>query len=45
VSYYLWEAAGLRFDRLVAELVRIAQERHETKRATVYSFAANLLTK
>ena len=45
VSYYLWEEVGLRFDRLVAELVKIAQERHETKRATVYSFAANLLTK
>jgi D-alanine-D-alanine ligase len=45
VSYYLWEEAGLRFDQLVAELVKIAQERHESKRATTYSFAANLLTK
>ena len=45
VSYYLWEEAGLRFDQLVAELVKIAQDRHESKRATTYPFAANLLTK
>jgi len=45
VSYYLWEEAGLRFDQLVAELVKIARDRHESKRATTYSFAANLLTK
>jgi D-alanine-D-alanine ligase len=45
LSYYLWEEEGLRFDQLVAELVRIALDRHEVQRATVYSFSANLLTK
>ena len=45
MSYYLWEEAGLRFDQLVAALVQIALDRHESKRATAYSFAANLLTR
>ena len=45
MSYYLWEEAGVRFDQLVAALVRIALDRHEVKRATAYSFAANLLTR
>jgi len=45
LSYYLWEEEGLRFDQLVAELVRIALDRHESQRATVYTFAANLLTR
>jgi D-alanine-D-alanine ligase len=45
MSYYLWEEAGVRFDQLVAALVQIALDRHETKRATAYSFAANLLTR
>ncbi len=45
LSYYLWEEEGLRFDQLVAELVRIALDRHETARATVYTFSANLLTR
>jgi D-alanine-D-alanine ligase len=45
LSYYLWEEEGLRFDQLVAELVRIALDRHEQQRATVYTFSANLLTK
>ena len=45
LSYYLWEEEGLRFDQLVAELVRIALDRHELQRATVYSFSANLLTR
>jgi D-alanine-D-alanine ligase len=45
LSYYLWEEEGLRFDQLVAELVRIAVDRHEQGRATVYTFAANLLTR
>jgi D-alanine-D-alanine ligase len=45
LSYYLWEEDGLRFDQLVTELVRIAMDRHESQRATVYTFAANLLTR
>jgi D-alanine-D-alanine ligase len=45
LSYYLWEEEGLRFDQLVADLIRIAVDRHEQGRATVYTFAANLLTR
>jgi D-alanine-D-alanine ligase len=45
LSFYLWEEDGVRFDQLVTKLVEIALARHEEKRATVYSFAANLLTK
>jgi len=45
LSYYLWEEGGVRFDQLVTTLVRIALDRHEQRRATTYSFAANLLTK
>ncbi|HEX7491952.1 MAG TPA: D-alanine--D-alanine ligase family protein [Candidatus Limnocylindrales bacterium] len=45
LSFYLWEEEGLRFDQLVTALVAIALERHERDRATMYSFAANLLTK
>jgi D-alanine-D-alanine ligase len=45
LSYYLWEEEGLRFDQLVSTLVRIAVDRHEQQRATVYSFSANLLTR
>jgi D-alanine-D-alanine ligase len=45
LSYYLWEEEGVRFDHLVATLVSIALDRHEEKRATVYSFSANLLTR
>jgi len=45
LSFYLWEEEGLRFDQLVKKLVEIALERHEEKRVTLYSFAANLLTR
>jgi len=45
LSYYLWEEEGIRFDQLVSTLVDIALDRHEDRRATVYSFSANLLTK
>jgi len=45
LSYYLWEEDGVRFDQLVTALVQIALDRHERKRATVYSFSANLLTR
>ncbi len=45
LSYYLWEEEGLRFDQLVAALVQIALDRHESQRATTYSFSANLLTR
>ncbi len=43
LAYYLWEPAGLPFDALVTELVRIAKDRHQAKAATQYTFEANLL--
>jgi D-alanine-D-alanine ligase len=45
LAYYLWEEEGVRFDQLVSALVQIALDRHVRKRATVYSFSANLLTR
>ncbi len=45
LSYYLWEEEGVRFDQLVSMLIGIALDRHESRRATVYSFSANLLTR
>jgi D-alanine-D-alanine ligase len=45
LAYYLWEEEGVRFDQLVTALIEIALERHERKRATTYSFSANLLTR
>jgi len=45
LAYYLWEVDGLRFDQLVSMLVQSALDRHEAKRATTYSFTANLLTR
>jgi D-alanine-D-alanine ligase len=44
LSFYLWEASGLPFDRLVQTLVDGAVERHKTRRETRYSMEANLLT-
>ncbi len=44
LSFYLWEASGLPFDKLVQSLVEGAVERHKTRRETKYSMDANLLT-
>jgi D-alanine-D-alanine ligase len=43
LAFYLWEATGLPFDALVAELVAIAKARHQAKAATRFVFDANLL--
>jgi D-alanine-D-alanine ligase len=43
LSYYLWEASGLAFDRLVTTLVESALERHRDDRATERVMNANLL--
>ena len=44
LSFYLWEASGLPFDKLVRLLVDEAVERHKTKRQTQYSLDVNLLS-
>jgi D-alanine-D-alanine ligase len=44
LAFYLWEASGVPFDRLVAHLVESAVARHEIRRRTQFSMDANLLT-
>ncbi|MEZ5400746.1 MAG: D-alanine--D-alanine ligase family protein [Bryobacteraceae bacterium] len=44
LSFYLWEASGLPFDKLVHTLVDGAVERHKSRRDTKYSMEANLLS-
>ena len=44
LSFYLWEASGLPFDKLVRLLVDEAIERHKSKRETQYSLDVNLLS-
>lgn len=44
LSFYLWEASGLPFDKLVRLLVDEAIERHKTKRQTQYSLDVDLLS-
>ncbi len=42
-SFYLWERAGLSFVELMDELIEIAFEEREQKKATTRVFATNLL--
>ena len=44
LSFYLWEASGLPFDKLVRLLVDEALERHKSKSQTQYSLDVNLLS-
>ncbi len=44
LSFYLWEASGLPFDKLVRLLVDEAVARHHSKRQTQYSLDVNLLS-
>ena len=44
LSFYLWEASGLPFDKLVRLLVDEALERHKTRQQTQYSLDVNLLS-
>jgi D-alanine-D-alanine ligase len=43
LSFYLWEASGLAFDRLVRTMVESAFERHRARRETQFSLDVNLL--
>jgi D-alanine-D-alanine ligase len=43
-SFYLWEPAGLPFDALMDELIRLAQKRHREKNGRVRSYDVNLLS-
>ena len=43
LAFYLWEASGIAFDELVTRVVEIALEQHRMRRATQFTFEANLL--
>jgi D-alanine-D-alanine ligase len=43
LAFYLWEASGVPFDKLVGLLVDSALERHRQRSATQFSMDANLL--
>jgi D-alanine-D-alanine ligase len=44
LSFYLWEASGLRFDALLARLIEMAMARHREQQATTSSIDTWLLT-
>jgi D-alanine-D-alanine ligase len=44
LSFYLWEASGLRFDALLVRLVEMAMSRHREQQATTSSIDTWLLT-
>lgn len=43
-SFYLWEATGTSFGRLMLELIEIAVQRHKRKNGRVQSYQTNLLS-
>jgi D-alanine-D-alanine ligase len=43
LAFYLWEASGLPFDRLVKKVIDIGLESYAAKSGTKFSFEANLL--
>jgi D-alanine-D-alanine ligase len=43
LAFYLWEASGVPFDKLVTLLVESALERHRRRGETKFSLEANLL--
>lgn len=44
-AFYLWEAKGISFDKLVTMLINIALERSRIRNATKFTFESNLLQK
>lgn len=45
MSFYLWEATGLKYPQLIDELVAIAYKRSATKESLITSFESNILKK
>ncbi len=43
LSFYLWEASGMKFSQLIDELVGLAIKRHRDKTQTTYSYDSNIL--
>ena len=43
LSFYLWEAGGMKFSQLIDELVELAIKRQKEKTETTYSYDSNIL--
>ena len=43
--HHLWKASGVNLDKLLDELIRLAQEKHRAKKDLTSSFASNILVK
>lgn len=43
LSFYLWEAGGIKFSQLIDELVELAIKRQQEKTQTIYSYDSNIL--
>ena len=43
LSFYLWEASGMKFSQLIDELVGLAIKRHRDKTQITYSYDSNIL--
>ncbi len=44
LSFYLWEAAGLPFDKLLDEMIELAFKRQRNRQALNFSYETNLLS-
>ena len=44
LSFYLWEAAGLSFDKLMDKIIYYAQKRHREREKLSFSYDTNLLS-
>lgn len=44
LSFYLWEAAGLSFDKLMDKIIYYAQKRHRERSRISFSYDTNLLS-
>ena len=44
LSFYLWEAAGLPFDKLLDEMIALALKRQRDREALTFSYESNILS-
>jgi D-alanine-D-alanine ligase len=45
MAYYLWEASGLSYPKLIEQLIKIAQQRFEQRKKLFTSIETNILAK
>jgi D-alanine-D-alanine ligase len=43
ISFYLWEAAGIKFSELIERLIDLAYRAHKAKSTQVYTFDSSVL--